>query len=363
MSQAVPVGTQAPPRAVGVLGMGVYLPPGKRSNEEVARDLKVPPEWVAARTGVHTRHVAAPHQAASDLAAETVLRAARSAGITPGDIGLLVLATSCPDELGPATACRVQARIGAGAAVAFDVGAACSGWLFATRVAHDWLRADASTGYAAVVGVEAFSKFLNPRDRATAMLFADGAAAAILGPADNGFAGIHLGTDGRGVHHALIPAGGSRRPASEHTIRDGGHTIHTDNRAIHAFITGIFPRLINDTLAHHGLTLADIDAVITTQPSPVLLRDLGERTGIPPHRLVVTGDETGNIGAAGAPYALAAAAARGTIHPGDRILLAVFGGGLTWGSALLTWTGATALGVPPPHTGRAPADSKTEGTR
>ncbi|MEU3217574.1 ketoacyl-ACP synthase III [Streptomyces sp. NPDC006971] len=338
--------------AIGVLGMGTYLPRAIRGNADVAAAAGVTPEWIAQRTGVHTRHVAAPDQAASDLAAGAVRAAVAAAGIDIDQVDVVIAATSTPDELGPSTACRIQALTGARNAVALDVSAACAGWLFAARVAYDWLRGSGGARYAVVVGVEAYSKFLDPADRGTAVLFADGAAAAVLGPVPygSGFAGFRLGSDGTGAHHVLIPAGGSRVPASAATLDAGRHRVHMDGRAVRDFITEIFPELVRETLACNDLRLTDIDAFITHQPNPVLLRDLGTRIGIPEGRLVIVGDEVGNIGAASAPYALAGAAARGLLPRGGRILLAVFGAGLTWGSALLTWTGAPAIRIAPART-------------
>lgn len=337
---------QTPGPPIGVIGMGTYLARGRRTNAEVVESLDITPEWVAERTGVLTRYVAGPEEAASDLASAALCRAAAAADVDIADIDLLVCATSTPDELGPATACRVQAQTGARRAVALDVTAACSGWLFAAKVARDWLRADPTLRLAAVIGVEAYSKFLNPRDRGTAVLFGDGAAATILGPVDEGgFGSFRLGSDGRGAHHVLIPAGGSRRPASELTLREAGHTVHMDGRAVRDFIADVFPRLVEETLKENALELDDLDAVITHQPNPSLLRGIGERMGIPPGRLVITGDEVGNIGAASAPYALATAAGRGVLRAGDRVLVAVFGAGLTWGSTLLRWTGARSCGA------------------
>ncbi|MER6504043.1 ketoacyl-ACP synthase III [Streptomyces sp. NPDC001455] len=338
--------------AIGVLGMGTYLPRAIRGNADVAAAAGVTPEWIAQRTGVHTRHVAAPDQAASDLAAGAVRAAVAAAGIDIDQVDVVIAATSTPDELGPSTACRIQALTGARNAVALDVSAACAGWLFAARVAYDWLRGSGGARYAVVVGVEAYSKFLDPADRGTAVLFADGAAAAVLGPVPygSGFAGFRLGSDGTGAHHVLIPAGGSRVPASAATLDAGRHRVHMDGRAVRDFITEIFPELVRETLARNDLRLTDIDAFITHQPNPVLLRDLGTRIGIPEGRLVIVGDEVGNIGAASAPYALAGAAARGLLPRGGRILLAVFGAGLTWGSALLTWTGAPAIRIAPART-------------
>ncbi|MDH6121668.1 3-oxoacyl-(acyl-carrier-protein) synthase III [Kitasatospora sp. GAS204A] len=341
---------------IGILGMGSYLPAEVRGNEAVAAAAGVSAAWITERTGVRRRHVAAPGEAASDLAAQAVRAACLAAGIGPADLGLLIVATSTPDELGPATACRVQALTGAERATALDVSAACSGWLFATKVAHDWLGADPGTRYAAVVGVEAYSKFIDPADRGTAVLFADGAAAAVLGqvPPGTGFHGFRLGSDGRGAHHVLIPAGGSRRPAGPASLADGGHRIHMDGRAVRDFITVVFPRLVAECLQEHGLKLDAIDAVIAHQPNPVLLRRLGAEIGVPAERLIVTGDRTGNIGAASAPFALASAAATRALPAGAKVLICVFGAGLTWGRTLLTWTGAPAIALPEPPAPAAP---------
>ncbi|WP_430479493.1 3-oxoacyl-ACP synthase III family protein [Streptomyces sp. P11-1] len=332
-------------RRIGVLGLGTHLPAGVRGNEEVARDAGVTAQWIGERTGVLTRHVAGPDEAASDLAAHAVRSAVEAAGIGIADVGLLVCATSTPDELGPSTACRVQALVGAHRAVALDVGAACSGWLFAAKVAYDWLRGSERDGYAVVVGVEAYSKFLDPTDRGTSVLFADGAAATVLGPVaeGHGFADFRLGSDGTQAGLVLIPGGGSRLPAAPATLAAGSHRIHMDGRSVSRFITDVLPRLITEALDRAGLGVADIACFVCHQPNPVLLRRLGGELGIPPERLVVVGDEVGNIGAASAAYALAAAAARHGLRPGDRVLLTVFGAGMTWGSALLTWSGADAL--------------------
>ncbi|MEU2724454.1 3-oxoacyl-ACP synthase III family protein [Streptomyces smyrnaeus] len=334
---------------VGVLGMGTYLPTRWRSNDEVARATGVSPGWIAERTGVHKRHTAAPDEAASDMAAAAVRSAVAAAGLDMDQLDLLVLATSTPDELGPATACRVQALTKARNAVALDVSAACSGWLFAARVARDYLGAQAGPRHAVVVGVEAYSKFLDPADRATAVLFADGAAASVLGPvpAEEGFTDFQLGSDGALADHVLIPAGGSRAPASVGTLAEGRHTIRMDGRAVRDFIVEMFPVVVSDCLVRNGLRMDDIDSFVTHQPNPRMLRSVGTALGIPPGRLPIVADEVGNIGAASTPYALAAAAVDGPLRRGDRILLATFGAGMTWGSALLTWSGAPVIRTAP----------------
>jgi len=324
--------------AIGVLGCGSYLPADTRSNEHIARDAGVSAEWIYSRTGVKYRRAAAPHEAASDLALCALRSALAAAELDADQLGLIVVATSTPDDLGPATACRVQHAAKASHAVALDVGAACSGWLFAARVAHDWLRQDPGTGYAAVIGVEAYSKFVNPADRATASLFGDGAAATILGPVPEpyGFSTFSLASDGALADTVCIPGGGSRHPG-------GDHTIHMDGRAVRAFIVDNLPGIINDALKRHRITVGDVDHFVTHQPNPLLLRQVADQMGIPPQRLVVVGEDIGNIGAACIPYALAHCAVQGRFARGDRVLIAGFGAGFTWGSTLLTWCRSPAV--------------------
>ncbi|GAB2703704.1 3-oxoacyl-ACP synthase III family protein [Nocardia thraciensis] len=324
---------------IGVLGVGGFVPDRVRTNEEVAARAGVSARWIAERTGVRRRHVAEPGQAASDLARAAVGRALSAARLGPDDLDLLVLATSTPDELGPSTACRVQAQLNASRAVAFDVSAACSGWLFGTRVAVDWLRAEGQGSVAAVVGVEAYSHFLNASDRATASLFGDGAGATILGSVapGSGFGRIELGSDGRHAGDVLIPAGGSRHPATAETVSGGQHSIHMDGRAVREFILEVFPKLAHEALERSGLAASEIDVVVAHQPNPLLLQQACSQAGLDTDRLVIIGDDVGNIGAASVPYALAAAEADGRLSLGDRILIVGFGAGLTWGSTVLTW--------------------------
>lgn len=326
---------------IGVLGTGSFVPPRTRENADVAQAADVTPEWIMRRTGVRRRHVAEPGTACSELAAEAVRRAVRRAGLGMADLDLIVLATSGPDVLGPATACRVQALLGAQRAVALDVSAACTGWLFGSRVACDWLRAGTGERYAAVVGVEVYSRFLDPADRGTAVLFGDGAAATVLGavPPGCGFTPIVLGSDGTHFEDVLIPAGGSRRPASPETVADGGHHIHMDGSAVRDFILEIFPKLVADALDRADLSLDEIDVVLTHQPNPELLRYACEQAGIPPEKLILVGDEVGNIGAGSLPYALCEADASGRLRRGSHALVIGFGAGLTWGSTVLTWSG------------------------
>ncbi|GHA49554.1 3-oxoacyl-[acyl-carrier-protein] synthase 3 [Streptomyces spiroverticillatus] len=337
----------------GVIGVGSYLPSQRRDNETVATSAGVSAEWILRRTGVHSRHIASPEEAASDLAAAAVKAACAAAGIDLDQLDVIIVATSTPDELGPATACRVQERTGARHAVALDVTAACSGWLFAAKVAHDWLVCTPQARYAAVVGVEAYSKFLDTTDRATASLFADGAAATIFGPTERGgFLDFALGSDGRFADYALIPQGGSRLPNGPGAPSDRRQKISMNGPGVRKFIEDVFPRIVDESLSRNRIALSDLTTIVTHQPNPVLLTNVAHNAGITDAQLVIVGDEVGNIGAGSIPYALATAAGQGRLHEGDLVLAVAFGGGVTWGTALLEWTGASSVRLAParlPH--------------
>ena len=272
-----------PPPIIGVLGLGTYLPRARRTNAEGRRHPRHNP-GVDHRADARSASPARRRLPGGRLGSRKRrgVPAAAAAGIAPRRSGILISATSTPDGLGPATACRVQARVNARNAVAFDVSAACSGWLFGTRVAHDWLRGDPTAHYAAVVGVETYSKFLDPSDRGTAVLFGDGAAAAVLGPVtDGGFTSFHLGSDRNEHTMYSSPQAAAATPRPTGPLREGAHNVHMDGRAVRGLITDVFPCLVEDALKSSRLELTDLDLIVTHQPNPVLLRDLGQRIGIP----------------------------------------------------------------------------------
>jgi 3-oxoacyl-(acyl-carrier-protein) synthase III len=318
--------------AIGIIASGAYAPDRVVGNAEVAALLGIDPQWILDATGITERRRAAPDQAASDLAARAAEHALKQAGLDADDIDLLVVGTSTPDELGPSTACRVQALLGARRAVPLDVGAACAGYLFGLGVARDWLAARG--GRALVVGVEVYTRFIDPADRATAAIFGDGAGASVLGPVPDGtgILSLHLGADGSRADAVLIPAGGSRRPEAP-----GDHRIRMDAKAIREAFPEIFGAMLAQTLAEHRLDLADIDLLVPHQPNPRTLRMFAADHGIDPRSVVVIGERLGNIGAGSIPTALTAAAADGRLRPGQHVLLMAIGAGLTWGSVLLRW--------------------------
>lgn len=334
---------ESTPGLIGVLGMGTYIPPNEITNERVAQTTGVTEEWIIRATGIRARYAAAEDEAASDLGLQALRLALAAADVDPEQLDLIIMATSTPDELGPATACRVQHKIKAHAAVAFDINAACSGWLFGASTVQGWFATHPRARYAAVITVDTYTKFLDMSDRSTAVLFSDGAVATILGKVTSG--GIHdifLGSDGATADSIMIPAGGSRMPVvpgNTGTLQQ----IHMDGRAIRDFAYKVVPHTVKGVLSRNSMAMEDIDLVVAHQPNPVLLTRLAERSGIPQDKLVITGDEVGNIGCACTPYALSSAASRGMIEEGSRVLVVAFGAGMTWGGALMTWNGAPAV--------------------
>ncbi|KAB2349208.1 ketoacyl-ACP synthase III [Actinomadura rudentiformis] len=321
-------------------GTGSYLPDQQVASEELSLAMGLAAGWIEDRTGIRHRHVAGSGQAASDLAAGAARRALEAAGLTPQDIGLIVLGTSTPDELGPSTACRVQAVLGAPQAAAFDVAAACTGFVYGLQAAVGWLATQrGKPPYVLVIGVEVYSRFLNTGDRATAALFGDGAAAAVIGPAPPpyGIASMGMGADGTRAGDVLIPAGGSRTPASPGTLASLGHTIHMDARAVRSFIVDVLPRLIAEATDDAGVKPSDLSLVVPHQPNPRLVESLAEHAGLAPGQMVIAGQDVGNIGAASLPYALDRAVRTRGIGEGEVVLLAGFGAGLTWGHTLIVW--------------------------
>ncbi|RRR99517.1 3-oxoacyl-ACP synthase III family protein [Glycomyces terrestris] len=330
--------TAAPPTRIGIVGTGSHLPATVVGNDEVGARAGVEEEWIVRKTGVRTRRYAAAHEATSDLAAAAAQAALDDAGILPGQLEQIIVATSTPDHPQPATAAIVQHRLGADGVPAYDVNAVCSGFLFALDAAAARLR----DGYALVVGADVYSRIIDPADRRTAVLFGDGAGAVVLGPVaeDHGLVATSLRT--HGMHHRMIevPNGGSRTPSRDVPPDDPGQYFTMDGRAVREFVTEQLPLAVKEILRKADATEEEVRHFIPHQANGRMLRDIEPSLGLTRarHHLVV--DEFGNTGAASVPIALDYANRAGHLRPGDGVLLAAFGGGMSIGSALIKWGGA-----------------------
>jgi acetoacetyl-CoA synthase len=329
----------SPRRSFGIVGLGSYLPEGRITNRELARSLDVSEAWIVSRTEIHERRVARPEQATSDLATEAAIRALDDAEVEPSELDLVVVATSTPDWIQPATACAVQRNLDAPGAAAFDVSAVCSGFVYALTVADALLRAGGREGKALVIGAETYSRILDYRDRRTCVLFGDGAGAVVLGPVPPGAGLLRacLGSDGAKWDLVGIPAGGSRLPVSAATVARGEHYFRMQARGTRAYVKDRFPHAVGEVLRSTGLRLEDVDLVVPHQANGVLLRECAQELDLPPHKIHWTLGRYGNTAAASIPITLDDAVRQDRLAPGDLVLMVAIGGGMTWASALLRW--------------------------
>ncbi|MES9542850.1 MULTISPECIES: ketoacyl-ACP synthase III [unclassified Actinomadura] len=329
----------AGPRDIGIIGTGSYLPGEAVSNSDVGALCGASEEWILRKTGITGRHYAAAHEASSDLAVRAGAAALADARTGPGGIGLIVVATSTPDHPQPATACLVQDRLGARAAAAFDLNSVCSGFVYALVAAAALLAADPRAGRALVIGVDVYSRIIDPADRRTAVLFGDGAGAAVIGqvPPGRGLLGWRL--DSHGEHHAMIgvEAGGSRTPASSETVAGDRHRFRMDGRAVRRFIADELPAAIRALVADLEIAPEEIDHLIPHQANDVLLGEVFPSLGLRRARMHRPVAAHGNTGAASIPVALDLANRAGELGHGDLVMLAGFGGGMSLGTALLRW--------------------------
>lgn len=323
-----------------ILGTGSYLPEEVLTSAELGARLGVGEQWILDKTGIRQRRVAAATEATSDLAARAAERALSSAGLTAVDVDLLIVATSTPDQPMPATACAVQAEIGATRAAAFDIDAVCTGFVYALVTAHALLSAEPVPRTALVIGADAYSRVLDYTDRRTCVLFGDGAGAVVLGrrPGGAGMLASALNSDGTLTDLVRIPAGGSRRPTSAETLAEGGHYFAMRGREVRELAARVLPELVLDLTGAAGIQLDDVDLLVPHQANGVMLGELADSLGLEPSRLHRTVERYGNTGAASVPITLDDAVRAGRLIEDDILLLAAFGGGMTWGGAVLRWT-------------------------
>ncbi|MBB6735530.1 ketoacyl-ACP synthase III [Cohnella sp. CBP 2801] len=323
---------------VGVLGSGKYSPERRLTNQELETMVETNDEWIVTRTGIRERRIATPEQATSDLAYEAAVRALAAAGITADQLDLIIVSTVTPDMFFPSTACIVQEKLGAKNAAAFDLSAACTGFIYGLANASG-LIATGMYRYALVIGAETLSRITDYTDRNTCILFGDGAGAVVLGqvPEGRGFRSFKLGADGGGSELLALRAGGSRLPASETTVAEKQHFLYMNGRDVFKFAVRIMGSAAEEALELAGMGKEDIDLLIPHQANIRIIQSALERLELPEEKCMINVDRYGNMSAASIPVALAEAVEEGRVKEGDRLLMVGFGGGLTWGASMLVW--------------------------
>lgn len=324
---------------IGILGTGSYIPERILTNNALENSLGLTDNWISAKTGVDERRIAAHHEATSDLATYAAEQALSAAEIQASDLDLVIVATSTPDWPLPATACAVQANIGATNAAAFDVSAVCTGFIYAATLVEAAMRGNQNFRRVLVIGADTYSRILDYQDRRTCVLFGDGAGAVVLGqvPEGYGILSSYLRADGSKASLVQIPAGGSRKPTSTTTLMEHEHFFQMDGRAVREFLQENFSDALYSALTLAHVTLQEVDLVIPHQANGVILQEHLQSLGIVPEKVHYTIKRYGNTAAASVPLTLDDAIHSGRIHHGDTLLFMAFGGGMTWGSMLIRW--------------------------
>ena len=315
-------------RRAGILGTGSFVPPKVVTNDDLAARMDTTDDWIASRTGIRARCLVEPGVLTSDLAVAAARNALEAAGLTASDLDLIIVASSTPDYPGsfPSTAAVVQTKLGATNAAAFDLGAVCSGFAYALHVAAQMVATGANR-HVLVIGAETFSRILNWDDRATSVLFGDGAGAVIVGQVEEGgYLGGLLGADGAGGELLCITRSG-----------ECPGTIYQNGREVYKFAVQIMGETALKAVASVGLTASDIDLLVPHQANIRIIEKAAERMGLPREKVVVNLDRYGNTSAASIPLALDEAVRAGRVAPGSLVVLVGFGAGLTWGANVIRW--------------------------
>jgi 3-oxoacyl-[acyl-carrier-protein] synthase-3 len=317
-----------------IIGTGRYLPETVLSNFDLEKMVDTTDEWIRSRSGIERRHVAADGEMTSDLAEHAARRALEAAGVAPAELDMIIVGTTTPDTLFPNVGCLVQERLGAGGCAAFSVEAACSGFIYGLSIADNFIRSGA-VRTALVIGAETLSRIIDWNDRATAVLFGDGAGAAVLrADSSPGVMSTHLHADGRYKDLLYFPTGASKgmRPVGE-----DGNAVQMKGNEVFKVAVNTLGRTVDETLEANGLQKHDIDWLIPHQANIRIIQATAKKLDMPMDRVVLTVQDHGNTSAASVPMALDVAVRDGRIQTGNLLLLEAFGGGFTWGSALVRW--------------------------
>ncbi len=338
-----------------ITGWGKYVPAKVLSNADLEKMVDTNDEWIVSRTGIRERRIAGPDESASTMGLAAARDALKVAGIEGKDLGLIIVATVCPDYHFPSVGCILQAQLGAQCG-AFDIEAACSGFLYALSIAHQFTSSGAAK-HVLVVGVEKLSMYVDYTDRATCILFGDGAGAAVVSASETpgGFHSFTLGSDGARPELLYVPTGGSAQPITVENLSAGQHCIKMMGSEVFKFATRAMDAATDKVIGEAGIAPEEIDLFLPHQANQRIIEATAKRLNMPPEKVFINIDRYGNTSAASIPIALCEAIEQGKVWPGAKIVFAAFGGGLTWGAAAMTWT------APVPRSASAPS-SRVEAT-
>jgi 3-oxoacyl-[acyl-carrier-protein] synthase III len=326
-------------RYAHITGWGMSVPTNIMTNADLAKIVDTNHEWIYTRTGICERRIATEEQSTASLATEAAIKALEAANVSPVDVDLIIVATSSPEHIFPATACLVQDRVGAINAGAFDLLAACTGFIFALNMASQAIRSG-SINTALVIGSETLSRIVNWADRETCILFGDGAGAFVLQGSDEigGVLSAVMRSDGSGGDLLSLPAGGSRLPADANTVKNGYHYIHMNGREVFRFATRVMAQATREAAEAANIKMDDIKFVIPHQANQRIIETAARNLGISMDRFVVNLERYGNTSTASIPIAVCEAAESGHLKVGDKIVFVGFGAGLTWGALVTQWS-------------------------
>lgn len=323
-----------------ITGWGMSAPETILTNDDISKMVDTNDQWIRERTGIHQRHIANENQFPSTLAVEAAVKALTIANLRPTDLDLIICSTSTPEYIFPATACLVQDQLGATKAGAFDLLAACSGFIYALNMGAQAIRSG-SIKNALIIGTETLSRFVNWKDRNTCILFGDGAGAFVLQASDQpgGVLSAVMHSDGSGADLLAIDGGGSHFPATESSVHEGKHYIKMDGKEVFRFATRVMTSATQEALDAAGLKVEDIRWIVPHQANIRIIQAAARGLKLPMDRFIVNLQDYGNTSTASIPIAMVEAVEKGQIKAGDKLVMVGFGAGLTWGALAAEWTG------------------------
>jgi 3-oxoacyl-[acyl-carrier-protein] synthase-3 len=333
-------------RGATIVGTGMYVPERVLTNAELEHMVETSDEWIVERTGIRERRISAPGERSSDLGVIAAQHALEMAGVDPKEVDQIILATTTPDRFLPSCACTVQAKLGAPRAAAYDIFAACPGFIYSLGIARGVI-ATGTADTVLIIGVEQLSRIVDYTDRNTCVLFGDGAGAAVLRPCEpeDGILSVSMHSDGALGDLLEVPAGGGGMPATHDTVDQRGHYIKMRGRELFKVAVRGMEESLRFVLGEAGITPEDLDLVIPHQANQRIIDAMRERLGIPPDKVILNIDRYGNTSSASIPISLDEVVRSGRLKPGANVGFVAFGGGVTWGASVARWTMAAPDGA------------------